>query len=309
MRLGVALLVPAPLDSEIDGLRRALGDGALERVPPHLTLVPPVNVRVEDLPEALAVLRQAAARHSPFVARLGPPTTFAPATATVHLGVHEDEGGEIVRRLRDDVFVGPLERTLTFGFEPHVTLADDALDDRRAAALVALSDYVVEVPFDRVHLLQEQRHGDAHRRWVPVADVPFGPRRVVGRGGVELELVVSSLLDPEAAAFESGEWPDDEPHSAATAVPAGCRPVVVTARRRGEVVGVARGGVGPDRRELCSVLVARDQRAQGVARQLLAAFGHEADQASAGGDLHDEPDGTAVGGRAQEHDRGDARGP
>ncbi len=53
-RLGVALLIPAPLDREIDGLRRAVGDGALGRIPPHLTLVPPVNVREDRLGEALA---------------------------------------------------------------------------------------------------------------------------------------------------------------------------------------------------------------------------------------------------------------
>ena len=41
MRLGVALLVPAPQSDEIDGLRRALDDPVLGRVPAHLTLVPP----------------------------------------------------------------------------------------------------------------------------------------------------------------------------------------------------------------------------------------------------------------------------
>ncbi len=61
VRLGVALLVPPPFDTEIDGLRRALGDGALGRIPAHLTLVPPVNVREERLGEALAALRRAAA--------------------------------------------------------------------------------------------------------------------------------------------------------------------------------------------------------------------------------------------------------
>ena len=57
----MALLVPEPVAAEVDGLRRALGDGSLGRIPPHLTLVPPVNVAEDDVPKALSVLRQAAA--------------------------------------------------------------------------------------------------------------------------------------------------------------------------------------------------------------------------------------------------------
>src|SRR5687767_10146098 len=56
-RLGVALLLTGQLGHEVDGLRRALGDGALGRIPPHLTLVPPVNVRDDRMADALAVLR------------------------------------------------------------------------------------------------------------------------------------------------------------------------------------------------------------------------------------------------------------
>ncbi|MDQ1402032.1 MAG: hypothetical protein QOG03_348, partial [Actinomycetota bacterium] len=72
MRLGVALLIPNPLAAEIDGLRRALGDGGLDRIPPHLTLVPPVNVREDRLSDALAVLRNAGTGTRPFILELGP---------------------------------------------------------------------------------------------------------------------------------------------------------------------------------------------------------------------------------------------
>ena len=58
--LGVALVLDAPVACEVQGLRRALGDGSLQRIAPHLTLVPPVNVRAGGLDEALAVLRTAA---------------------------------------------------------------------------------------------------------------------------------------------------------------------------------------------------------------------------------------------------------
>lgn len=38
-QLGVVLLIPPPIATEVDGLRRALGDGARPRIAPHVTLV------------------------------------------------------------------------------------------------------------------------------------------------------------------------------------------------------------------------------------------------------------------------------
>lgn len=275
LRLGVALLVPEPLATEIDGLRRACGDGSRHRVAPHLTLVPPVNVRVDDLPLALGVLRRAAAATRPFTLRLGPPATFLPATPTLHLAVGgRGDATVVLRRLRDAVFVPPLERDLTHPFVPHVTLSDEMDPDRIAGALTALADFFVEADFDRVHLLEERRHGDAHRRWVPVADAPFAPEIVVGRGGVELELAVCRLVDPEAARVEQAVWPEDAP--VPPPVPEGAVPVVVVARRRGEVVAVARGWVDRHGEELVSLLVVPEHRGQGIARQVVAAFRHAA---------------------------------
>ena len=250
-------------------------------MPPHVTLVPPVNVRVDEVASALARLRDAAAAVSPFRLRLGPPTSFVPITPTLHLDVGDDPaepGGSVaLRRLRDAVFVAPLQRSLTFDFTPHVTLRDDLAPHLVEKGIEVLADYLVDVRFDRVHLLEEQRHGDAHRRWVPVADVPFGPRRVVGRGGVELELTVSTLLDPEATAFEAEELPDPAPDVTVHDERGGGAPVVVVARRRGRVVGVVRGVAGGDGGDVRSLLVGRADRGLGVARHLLAAFHHAAE--------------------------------
>ncbi|MBV9661015.1 MAG: 2'-5' RNA ligase family protein, partial [Acidimicrobiales bacterium] len=87
-RLGVALLLDGPPAHELDGLRRALGDPALGRIPPHVTLVPPVNVRAAELPVALAVIRAAAARQSgPLDLTIGSVATFLPANPVVYLSV------------------------------------------------------------------------------------------------------------------------------------------------------------------------------------------------------------------------------
>ncbi|HUP68412.1 MAG TPA: 2'-5' RNA ligase family protein [Acidimicrobiales bacterium] len=166
-RVGVALLLSADIAGEIDGLRRALGDGARARIPPHITLVPPVNVRADRLDEAFAVLRRAAATTPSLTVTLGPPATFLPDNPVVYLRVKGDLGPLIT--LRDAVFVEPLDRPLTWPWVPHVTIADDAAPARISAALVALRDYVVEATFDSVHLLRE----NPGRIWEPVANALF----------------------------------------------------------------------------------------------------------------------------------------
>jgi len=260
-RLGVALLLPPPLDGEIDGLRRACGDRQLGRVPAHCTLVPPVNVRDDDLGSVLAILRGAAARTGgPIELHVGPPASFHPDSPTLHLPVADGDGA--LRALRDAVFVGPLERTTTWPFVAHVTLADEIDDDRARAAIAALADYTACAPIDRLHLLEQQPHPAGGRRWVPIADVVFAKPAIVGRGGIEIELTVSELVDPRAAAVVSS----------AASLPDGARSVVVTARRHGEVVGVLTGWMRDDDELVVERRVAEPHRGMGIGRHLTAAF-------------------------------------
>ena len=216
LRLASALLVPEPMAREIDGLRRAMGE-VLERVAPHLTLVPPVNVRVDELGTALAVLRRAAESLGPITVTLGPATTFHPVNPVVYLEV----GGDVdaVRHVRDAVFVPPLERSMSHNFVPHVTLVENTTPERIDAALIALADYRVEVTFDGAYLLQEHE-----RRWRPIADARFAPALVIGRGGIETEITVSSLADPHVIEFAGEPPPNIED--------------VVVARRDGAIVAV-----------------------------------------------------------------------
>jgi 2'-5' RNA ligase/GNAT superfamily N-acetyltransferase len=265
-RLGVVLLVPQPAATEIDGLRRALGDGALGRIATHLTLVAPVNVREDAIGDAIAVLRDAAARTRPFRVRLGPPATFSPTNPVVYLAV-DGEGRDDVVRLRDSVFRPPLERSMTWPFEPHVTLADEVPStDRIAAALGALRDFTVEVTFDRVALLEQ---GDK-RVWRPIADVPFERPAVVGRGGgLEVTLTRSTSLDDEADRWTTGAWAaysSDEYGIEEDDVP-----FAITARRDGVVVGTATGALSADDAYLARLIVAAEERGTGVGSYLLAA--------------------------------------
>jgi 2'-5' RNA ligase len=263
LRLGVALLVPPPAACEIDGLRRACGDGVLGRVPAHLTLVPPVNVNVSDLGRALAVLRAAAASvPGPIDAALGPVTSFAPETPVLYLAVGGDEEAHArLQRLRDNVFQPPLARPLAWPFVPHVTLADEMDADRIAAAMVALADYRADARFGHVTLLREASPG---RVWSPVADVRLGPPAIVGRGGLPVELWWSSIADPEVTAVLAQE---------PIATPGAAEPFVVTARRDDLILGAARGWWRDGSIDVVELVVTEAAGTEDIERQLRLAIG------------------------------------
>lgn len=260
LRLGVALLLPSPVAEEVDGLRRALGDGSLGRIPPHLTLVPPVNVRHEHLGRALAVLRAAAAGTPPHLSvSLGPPTSFLPDNAVLYLPILA--GFDAIHALRARVWEPPLTRPLTWPFVAHVTLADEASASRIEAATAALAGYQAEATFDSVVLLVERRAEGGGAVWEPLADAAFGPPSIVARAGpLALEMVRSRYLDPEAEALLAAEG-----------VQAPGQGVFVTARREGEVVGVAHAHLTLGRCDV-GVVVAAEHRNQGIGRHLDAAL-------------------------------------
>jgi 2'-5' RNA ligase/GNAT superfamily N-acetyltransferase len=263
-------LLPEPVSTEVDALRRAVGPAdAVVRIPPHLTLVPPVNVRDADFEDALAVLRRAAAATRPFRLGLGPTATFLPVNPVLYLSVSGDL--DALRGLRDRVFVPPLERTLTWPFEPHVTVVEHGPDGGVERAAEVLAGYRADVTFSRVHLLEEHRRDGGMRVWEPIADASFARAAVVGRGGLELELEVGERFGPEVAAWDRAAW---EAHGREVFGDAWSpeEAIAVTGRREGEVVGVADGVVRGGEAYLAGLLVRPDLRGEGIGGHLLAAF-------------------------------------
>jgi 2'-5' RNA ligase/GNAT superfamily N-acetyltransferase len=269
LRLGVVLLVPPPQDREVDALRRACGDGSIDRIPPHLTLVPPVNVRSEDLDRALDVLRRAGAATRPFTATVGPAASFLPDNPVLYLAV----GGDVaaIEALRTRVFVEPLDRQLTWPFVPHVTLVDEGVPERVAAAVGVLADARLEVTFERVHLLHEAEGVGGGRAWRPLADAALSAPAVVARGGLELELAMSERLPPDVAAWAERTWEayGRDQYGEDWRVD---EPLALTARREGRVVGVAEGLVRGAEGYLAELVTAPEVRGEGVGSHLLAAF-------------------------------------
>lgn len=170
-RLGVVLLVPEPWSAEVDGLRRALGDEALARIASHITLVPPINVRDDDLPAAFDVLHAASAACPPLELVIGPVASFTPVNPVAYLRVGgTPEAMAHLVGLKDGLHAGPLDRPEDWPFVPHVTIAADLPEDRLLGAVSVLSGYCAPMTFERVTVLAEQ----PGRVWVPVADTALG---------------------------------------------------------------------------------------------------------------------------------------
>ena len=187
LRLASALLIPPPEATEIDGLRRACGDGMLGRVDAHVTLVEPINVREESLDEVEQIMRDAAAATpGPLTLTFGPALSFHPESPVLYLAVDGDL--DELAGLRTAMRVGPFAREAAWPFVPHVTIGTDLSEQRLDAGVAALAEFSTTVSLTHVHVLQEQRDPDEVRRWRPIADAALGGRTVSGRGGIELEV-------------------------------------------------------------------------------------------------------------------------
>ena len=167
------------LANEIDGLRRALGAKALERIAPHCTLIPPVQCPRGEPRGCSSVVRNAAAKSTPIAVTSDRWTTFWPRTPVLYLAVNGDIAA--ISALRENLGTGPLAPPSGRPgrqFVPHLTL-DQRIDPGRLAhALEALADYRASYCFERVTVLDQ----DADHRWQPLADAALGRPAVAGRG-------------------------------------------------------------------------------------------------------------------------------
>lgn len=260
-RLGVAILLPEPVGAEVRALRRALGCPSLDTQPPHITLVPPVNVRAEAIDDVMAIARSAAAAlHGPLRLRLGPPETFAPVSPVLYLGVHGDDSVRLCS-LPPLLLQGPLHRTPAYEYVPHCTLHELADDALIAAAMGSMASFrwVVDVAgFDVL------RQDDDHV-WRTMADFAFAPPVVRGRGGVALELRRATRPSPDAAALLSASM-------AVTDGPA-FEPWCIEVRDPEGLLLAAAVGVldsGGALLHVDELVVEPSQRRQGIADRLLA---------------------------------------
>ncbi len=251
-RVGVVLLLPGNIAAEVDGLRRALGAGpAIERVPPHITLVPPINVRDEELDDAIAAVRRVAADQQPLHVVIGPVYTFDPVTPVLYLRV-SGPGVAAIKAMREALDSGPLAQELSHPFVPHVTVSDDATDREIKGAVASLTHWVEHVSLDTITVLEE---GD-DKIYRPIADAALGAAGTL------------RTIGADAVTFAVTKYPT---HAGSTM--GRYRSLSVEAFVDGRVVGLAHGHVAAEAVAwLDELVVIRETRGTGVGGALARAF-------------------------------------
>lgn len=171
-RFAAALLIPPPVSVEVDALRRALGDRQLGKIDPHITVISPINLREEDIADALAVVQAAARRASPMELAIGPIDTFSESSPVRFLAV---DPWEPVTELHRACRAGVLDREEKRPFRPHVTIdIDGGVTDGPDPAIDLLAGYRTEVLVDRVTVLENVDDPVRARVWEPYTSYRFG---------------------------------------------------------------------------------------------------------------------------------------
>ena len=184
--IGVAIALPFHYAAQVRAVREAAGDPLAEVVPPHITLLPPTAVDVDSLDEVMRHLRDVAAGTSPFEVRLDEVGTFRPVSPVVYLGLRS--GAEECDRLQMRVRHrrGPLARSLSFPFHPHVTLAHDIAEDGLETAARKGADLTMDFTVTKLHLYRHRSRPSRHTCsgypasegvWDVVAAFAFGGSR------------------------------------------------------------------------------------------------------------------------------------
>lgn len=229
-----------------------------------------------ERPGLWAHLHQVASRTRPFQLRLGRASTFLPDSPTLHLSV--EDPSDSLPELVDSLDAGPFARERRWPFVPHVTLRTPVAAATAAAGVEALTGSLGEWTVDSMHVL-EYLSADGEGRWTAVDEVPFGPPRVLGRGGLEWSLVVRDVVDAEASELSGVSAPRGVPlvvsaHQLHGAEPSG-------QHTPGPMVGAVVGATDGAAARLEAVGVAAEWRGYGADEQLLASWLHEASRRGA----------------------------
>ena len=140
--LGIVIPVPEPWAQVFVDWRTKVGDPQATLVPPHVTLLPPTEVPAGDRVTISGHLAQVARNHPPFDMHLYGTGTFRPVSEVVFVAVARGIGN--CELIANDVRSGPLARSLSFPYHPHVTIAHDVPPDMLEMAYSGLAELSAE---------------------------------------------------------------------------------------------------------------------------------------------------------------------
>jgi len=166
--VGVAVAVPEPFGSYLRDCRASFGDPEAQRIPPHITLLPPTDVPFSCREAVVDHLASVAKSSHAFTVHLRGTASFRPVSPVVFVqlvaGIAECE------RLESTVRSGPLARDLAFYYHPHVTVAHHLTDEQLDLAVETLEEF--DCVFDVTEFLLYEHGADGV--WRPERSFAFG---------------------------------------------------------------------------------------------------------------------------------------
>jgi 2'-5' RNA ligase len=167
VRIGVLIAIPEPHGSVLVGWRRQIGDPEADKIPAHVTLLPPTDLDADQLELVDKHLSQAASVVAPFTMRLSGTGTFRPVSQVVFVQV--SAGIAECELLEEAVRKHPIERELTYPYHPHVTVGHDVADEQLDEAFDGLRDYVGQFLVDHIRMYSQ----DADGSWRTYREYPL----------------------------------------------------------------------------------------------------------------------------------------
>jgi 2'-5' RNA ligase len=155
--VGVAIAIPQPHAATLTEWRHRFGDPAADKVWPHVTLLPPTPIAVDELPAIESHLAEVAREGEPFYMHLAGTGTFRPTSPVVFIPIAR--GVSDCEVLEKSTRSGPLDRRLEFPYHPHVTIAQDLADNVLDDAYEKLSGYAARFHVARFGLFSRGNDG------------------------------------------------------------------------------------------------------------------------------------------------------
>jgi len=167
MMVGVALAIPEPHAAVLAGWRRRTGDPEADKIPPHVTLLPPTEIEADQLDLIEKHLVEAAATVWPFTMRLSGTGSFRPLSQVVFVQV--STGIAQCELLEQAVRRDPIVREVEFPYHPHVTVGHDVSDESLDEAYEGLRDFVAQFRVEGFTLYVQGEDGSwRHHREYPL---------------------------------------------------------------------------------------------------------------------------------------------
>lgn len=166
--LGVAIEIASPGRDVLEKARRRFDPDGVD-MPPHVTILAPIDVDADAMPAVVRHLTAVAGATAPFHLELDGAETFRPVTPVVFVGV--GAGASHCVALESRVRSGDMAVELRYPYHPHVTIAHDVDDEVLDEALVELASFRFAQDVSSMGLYE-----NVDGSWVLVQEFPFTRR-------------------------------------------------------------------------------------------------------------------------------------